>query len=162
MTHTKRKYVTICYCFLDIITKNWSKLLISPTVQKLFYKKPVVTYKWNKILGNITGYSTLQWGTVFFKTHFQIVNGESKSCNTTNKASWCCTQVVNTKPFASSQSNSTFKILHKLSCYCILSPTNYFTYIKYGISIKFWFKFQTSSARRHNWRRVLCIWKLLS
>ena len=33
---------------------------------------------------------------------------------------------------------------------------------KFILSSKFQFKFQTSSARRQNWRRVLCTWKLLS
>ena len=48
--------------------------------------------------------------------HLQIIRGESKSCNTTNKSSLCCTQVVNTKNFESYQTKRTFKIFHKLNC----------------------------------------------
>ena len=32
----------------------------------------------------------------------------------------------------------------------------------WGISTKFWLKFQPSPARHNNWRKVLCTWKLLS
>ena len=60
----------------------------------------MITYKRNKILDELIGSHALQGGKVF-KTHLQIINGESKSCNTTNKSSLCCTKVVNTKTFES-------------------------------------------------------------
>ena len=67
-----------------IITKNWNILQISPTLQKVFDKKPMITYKRNKNLGEFIGGHTLQGGNVF-KTHLQIIKRESKSCNTANK-----------------------------------------------------------------------------
>ena len=75
----------------------------------------MITYKRNKNLGELIGGHTLQGGKVS-KTHLQIIKGESKSCNTTNKSSLCCTQVVNTKTFESYQTKRTFKNFHKLSC----------------------------------------------
>ena len=84
------------------------------TLQKVFDKKPVITCKRNKNLGKLIGGHTLQGGKVF-KTHLQIISGESKSCNTRNKSSLCCTQVVNDKTFGSSQTKRTFKIFHKLN-----------------------------------------------
>ena len=53
----------------------------------------MITYKRNKNLGELIGGNNLQGGKVF-KTHNQIIKGESKSYNTTNKSSLCCTQVV--------------------------------------------------------------------
>ena len=75
----------------------------------------MITYKRNKDLGELIRGHTLQGGKVF-KTHLQIINGELKSCNITNKSSLCCTQIVNTKTFESYQTNGTFKIFHKLNC----------------------------------------------
>ena len=69
---------------LKIITKNRNILQISHTLQKVFDKKPMITYKRNKALGELIGGNTLQ-GRKVFKTHLQIIKGESKSCNTTNK-----------------------------------------------------------------------------
>ena len=91
----------------NIIIKNWNILQISTTLQKVFDKKPMITYKRNKNLGELTGGHTLQGGKVF-KTHLQIIKDESKSCNTTNKSSLCCTQVFNTKTFESYQTKRTF------------------------------------------------------
>ena len=88
---------------------------ISPTLQKVFDKKPMMTYKRNKNLGELTGDHTLK-GAKIFKTHLQIIKGESKSCNTANKSSLYCTQVVNTKTFKSYQTKRTFKFFHKLNC----------------------------------------------
>ena len=85
---------------LKITTKNRNILQISHTLQKVFDKKPMITYKRNKTLGELIEGNTLQGGKVF-KTHLQIIKGESKSCNTTNKSSLCDTQVVNTKTFKS-------------------------------------------------------------
>ena len=99
----------------NIITKHWNILQIPPTLQKVFDNKPMITYKRNKNIGNPLLGHTLQGGKVF-KTHLQILNGESKSCNTTNKSSLCCTQVANTKTIESYQMNRTFKILQKLIC----------------------------------------------
>ena len=99
----------------NIITKHWNILQISPTLQKIFDNKPMITYKRNKNIGNPLLGHTLQGGKVF-KTHLQIINGESKSCNTTNKSSLCCTQVASTKTFESYQMNRTLKILQKLIC----------------------------------------------
>ena len=75
----------------------------------------MITYKRSKNLGELIGGHNLQ-GRRVFKTIFQIINGESKSCSATNKSSFCCTQVVNTKTFESYQTNRTFKIFHKISC----------------------------------------------
>ena len=75
----------------------------------------MITYKRNKNLGELIGGHTLQDGK-FFKTLLQIIKGESKSCNTTNKLSLCYTQVVNSKAFESYQSKRAFKIFHKLNC----------------------------------------------
>ena len=99
----------------NIITKNWSILQISPTLQEVFDKKPKVTYKRNKNLDKLIRGHTLQ-GEKVFKTHLQLINGESKSCNATNKLSFCCAQVVNTKSFKSYQTKRKFKIFHKLNC----------------------------------------------
>ena len=38
-----------------IITKNWNILQISRTLQKVFGKKPMITYKWNQNLGELIG-----------------------------------------------------------------------------------------------------------
>ena len=86
-----------------------------PTLQKVFDKKPMITYKRNKNLGELIGGHTLQ-GEKVFKTHFQINRGESKSFNTTSKLSLCCTQVVNIKTFESYQTKRMFKIFNKLNC----------------------------------------------
>ena len=48
-----------------VITKNWNILQISPTPQKVFDKKPIITYKRNKNLGELIGGHTLQGGKVF-------------------------------------------------------------------------------------------------
>ena len=61
-----------------IFTKNWNILQISPTLQKVFDKKPMITYKRNKNLGELIGGHTLQDGEVF-KTHIQVIKSESKS-----------------------------------------------------------------------------------
>ena len=98
-----------------IITKKLNILQISPTLQKVFHKKSMITYKRNKNLDELIGGHTLQDGKVF-KTRLQILNGESKSYNTTNKSSLCCRQVVNTKTFKSYQTKRRFKIFHKLNC----------------------------------------------
>ena len=97
------------------ITKNWNILQVSPTLQKVVHKKSMITYKRNKNLGELTGGHSLQGGKIF-TTHLQIIKGESKSCITTNKSSWGCTQVVNTETFESDQTSRTFKIFHKLNC----------------------------------------------
>ena len=44
---------------LNIITKNWSILQISSTLQKAFDKKPLITCKRNKNLNELTGDHTL-------------------------------------------------------------------------------------------------------
>ena len=49
----------------NIITKNWSILQISPTFQKVFDKKAMITYKRNKNLGELIGDHILQRGKVF-------------------------------------------------------------------------------------------------
>ena len=77
---------------------------ISRTIQQVFDKKPMITYKRNKNLGELKGGRTLQGGKVF-KNHLQIIRSESKSSSTTNKSSLCCTQVVTTKTFESHQTN---------------------------------------------------------
>ena len=97
-----------------IIIKDSNIWQISSTLQKVFDKKLITTYKRYKNLGQLIGGNTLQGGKVF-KTDLQIIKGESKSCNTTNKSSLCCTQVVNSKTFESYQSKRTFKIFHKLN-----------------------------------------------
>ena len=99
----------------NIITKNWNILQISPTLQKVFDKKLMITYKRNKNLGELIKEHTLQGGK-FFKTHLQTSNGKSKLCNTTKKSSLCCTQVVNAKTSESYQTKRTFKIFHRLNC----------------------------------------------
>ena len=48
----------------------------------------MITYKRNKYLGELIGGYNLQDRKVF-KTHLQEINGESKSCSTTNKSSLC-------------------------------------------------------------------------
>ena len=96
----------------NIITKNWNILQISPTLQKVFDKKPMITHKRNKNLGELIGGHTLQ-GRKVFKTHLQTIRGESKSCNTTNKSSLCCTQLVNTKTFKRYQIKRTLNIFFK-------------------------------------------------
>ena len=88
---------------------------ISPTLQKVFDKKPMITYKRNKTLSELIGGHTLPGGKIF-QAHLQIIRKESKSCNTTNKSSLCYTQVVNTKFFKSYQTKKTFKIFHELNC----------------------------------------------
>ena len=81
---------------------------ISPTLQKVFDKKPMITCKSNKNLDEHIGGHTLQGGKVF-KAHFQIIIGESKLYNLINKTSLCCTQAVNTTTFESYQTKKTFK-----------------------------------------------------
>ena len=99
----------------NIIIKNWNFLQVSPILQKVFDNKPMITFKGNKDLGELTEGHTLQGGKGF-KTHLQIINGKLKSYNTTNKSSLCCTQIVNTGAFKSCQTNRMFKIFHKLHC----------------------------------------------
>ena len=72
----------------------------------------MITYKRNKNLGELIEGHTLQ-GRKVFKTYLQIIEGESKSCNATNKPSFSCTQVVNTKTFERYQTKRMFKIFHK-------------------------------------------------
>ena len=98
-----------------VIKNNCKILQASPTLQKVFDKKPMITYKRNKNVGELIGGHTLQGGKVF-KTHLQIIKGESRSYNTTNKLSLCCTQAVDTKTFESYQTKKTCKIFHKLNC----------------------------------------------
>ena len=52
----------------NIITKKWNILHISPTLQEVFDKKPMIKYKRNKNLGELIGSHTLQ-GEKVFKTH---------------------------------------------------------------------------------------------
>ena len=99
----------------NVITKNSNILQISPTLHKVFDKKSMIIYKGNKNLEVLIGDHTLQ-GRKVFKTYLQIIKRESKSCNTTNKLSLCCTQVVSTNTFKSYQTKKTFKIFHKLNC----------------------------------------------
>ena len=99
----------------NITTKYWNILQISPILQKVFKNKPMITYIRDKNFGELRGDHTLQGGKVF-KTHLQIIKDKSKSCNTTNKSSLCCTQLVNTKTFESYQTKKMFKIFHKLNC----------------------------------------------
>ena len=73
----------------NIITKNWNILQISPTIQKVFDKKPMITHKRNKNIGEPIRGHPLQGGKVF-KTYLQIIKSESISCNATNKSSLCC------------------------------------------------------------------------
>ena len=75
----------------------------------------MIIYKRNKSLGELIKEHTLQGGKVF-KTQLQISNGKSKLCNTTNKSSLCCTQIVNAKTSESYQTKRTFKIFLKLNC----------------------------------------------
>ena len=91
-----------------IITRNWSILQISPTLQNTFDNKPMITNKSNENLVELIGCRT-RHGRKVFKTHLQIINGELKSCNTMNKPSLCCTQVGNTKTFESYQTKKCFK-----------------------------------------------------
>ena len=88
---------------------------ILPALQKVFHKKPMIIYKRNKNHDELIRGNTLQGGKVF-KTHFQTIKGELKSCNTTTKLYFYCTQAVSTKNFESYQTKRTFKILHKLNC----------------------------------------------
>ena len=60
-----------------IITRNWNILEVSPTLQKVYDKKPMVTYKRNKNLDGLINGHTRQGGKLF-KTHLQIIKGESK------------------------------------------------------------------------------------
>ena len=75
----------------------------------------MIIYIKNKGLGELIEAHSLQGGKIF-KTHLQIINSESKSCNTANKSFLRCTQVVNTKTFDCYQTNRTFKVFQKLSC----------------------------------------------
>ena len=51
-----------------IVTKNWDILQISPSLPKVFDKKPMITYQRNKNLGELIKGHNLQGGKVF-KTH---------------------------------------------------------------------------------------------
>ena len=106
-------YLSLVVCVTCVFVYHYIKKKL--TLQKVFDKKAMITYKRNKNLGQFIGGHTLQGGKVF-KTHLQIINGESKSCNKANKSYLCRTQVVNTKTFKSYQAKTTFKIFHKLNC----------------------------------------------
>ena len=54
----------------NTITKNWNILQISPTPEKVFDSKPIITYKRNKNLDELIGGHTLQ-GEKVLKTHFK-------------------------------------------------------------------------------------------
>ena len=51
----------------NIITKNWNILHISPTLQKVLDKKPMITYKRNKNLGELLGGKTEKSSRLTFK-----------------------------------------------------------------------------------------------
>ena len=61
-----------------IVTKNWNILQISHNLKKIFVKKPMITHKRNKNLGERIRVYTLQGGKVF-KTHFQLIKGEHQN-----------------------------------------------------------------------------------
>ena len=52
----------------------------------------MITYKRNKNLDELTGVKEKS-----SRLHLQIIKGEAKSCNASNKLSLCCTQIVKTK-----------------------------------------------------------------
>ena len=62
---------------LSIITKNWSILQISPTLQNAFEKKPIKAYKINKAFTELIGGHTPE-GRKVFKTLLQIVGNKAK------------------------------------------------------------------------------------
>ena len=66
---------------MEYYYKIWSILQISPTLQKVFDKKPMITNNTSKILRELIGH-TLQGGSLHL--HLQIINSESKSHNTIN------------------------------------------------------------------------------
>ena len=51
----------------NIITKNWNILHISSTLQKVLDKKPMITYKRNKNLGELLGGKTEKSSRLTFK-----------------------------------------------------------------------------------------------
>ena len=51
----------------NIITKNWNILHISPTLQKVLDKKPMITYKRNKNLDELLGGKTEKSSRLTFK-----------------------------------------------------------------------------------------------
>ena len=91
------------------------------------------------------------------RNYLQIIKDEQKSCNTANKSSLCCTQVVTTKTFESYQSKRTFKIFQKLN-----SKSNFVIYLmectlckiqyvgKAGTSFNIWLNNHRQDANGNN------------
>ena len=97
-----------------IINKHWNVLQINQGLPETFQNNPLVAYKRNKNLQEITGGHTIKNGKVL-KVHSKNRKGKCEPCNT-SKPSLCCDQVIDTSTFRSYQRQQLYTIFHKLNC----------------------------------------------
>ena len=84
-----------------IINKHWNVLQINQGLPETFQNNPLVAYKRNKNLQEITGGHTIKNGKVF-KAHSKSREGKCEPCNTSTPA-LCSKQIIDTSTFRSYQ-----------------------------------------------------------
>ena len=97
-----------------ILIKHWNILKIDPELKEVFAEPPMMAYRRNRNLKDITGSNTIRDGTVFRKkTTYKL--GMCSPCKTI-AANLCCKHLLETTEFQSNQTNKTYKIFHDVNC----------------------------------------------
>ena len=89
---------------------------INTEFHNVFDKTPTIAFKRNKNIQELIGGNLIKDGKLIKRNEVKNKNGKSKTCNTSNRTSLCCTQVVNTNTFKSNQTNRVFNIYHTITC----------------------------------------------
>ena len=94
--------------------KHWHLLHIIPNLAEIFQNPPILAFRRNKNLRDITGTKLIENG----KAKRKFTNKIQGKCTPylTNNRTLCCKQIVHTTTFRSNRTNRTFHIYHKLNC----------------------------------------------
>ena len=94
------------------LNKHWDTLSINKGIAGKFKEKPIVAFRRNKNLRDISGSTTIENNKV---KRNKTTKGRSSPCNR-DKRSKCCKHVVNTSKFQSSVTKRTYNIREVMHC----------------------------------------------
>ena len=98
----------------ETVMKHWHLLHINPNLAEIFQNPPILAFRRNKSLRDITGTKLIENGKVKRK-YTNKIRGKCTPCLAKNRT-LCFKQVVRTTTFRSNQTNKIFQIYHNLNC----------------------------------------------
>ena len=97
-----------------ILEKYLQILTVNPELKKVFENKPVLAFRKNKNLRQLTGGNATEKNKKLLTTN-KFTNGKCSPCFP-NSRKLCCKQVIQTEHFKSNHTNRAFRIFQKTTC----------------------------------------------